>query len=341
MDGQIDSCHLQEVFSQVGLEDSIKLLPWCVSSTVPLHYMSEMMATAMQQDEDVPAASEPEGWPAPGPSCIQLIHLELHHFQYLPYQISPLGCPFAEFLAVSTQKKWDCPSGSSLDNHCNKRTHVDSQEVIARGEHSCAQGDEDTSELILGTRTSFKQQEQEPTSPLPVQPGPPHHPDDGTAAGSLRSTGDQSSSDLSREDVVDSDMGTVSGDCITYSLKDDMTIWTAQKKYWKRLPVCSAKAVYGTKTQLKRISKSNHAIWGHDQESVQAEWDCALVEDCNSFEMHRMTVRTDQLLHIAMATYCKIYTRDLEAKARGWAKTLVFHWNNTKLTITVSIKGND
>ena len=46
-------------------------------------------------------------------------------------------------------------------------------------------------------------------------------------------------------------------------------------------------------------------------------------EDCNSFEMHRMTVMTVHLLHIAKATGSKIYTRDSESKVHGWAKTLV------------------
>ena len=36
----------QEVFSQVSLADSIKLLPLCIPSAVPLHYMSGALATA-------------------------------------------------------------------------------------------------------------------------------------------------------------------------------------------------------------------------------------------------------------------------------------------------------
>ena len=42
----------------MSLADSIKLLPWCISAAVPLYYMSGTMATTMQQDEDIPAASE-------------------------------------------------------------------------------------------------------------------------------------------------------------------------------------------------------------------------------------------------------------------------------------------
>ena len=55
-----------------------------------------------------------------------------------------MGHPFAGFIAGLTQKKQDCSPSSSLGNHCNKRTHVDSQEVKARSEHSSTWGEEDT-----------------------------------------------------------------------------------------------------------------------------------------------------------------------------------------------------
>ena len=42
-----------------------------------------------------------------------------------------------------------------------------------------------------------------------------------------------------------------------------------------------------------------------------------------SFEMHKKTVRTDQLLCIAEATICKVYTLESEAEAHGWVKALV------------------
>ena len=64
--------------------------------------------------------------------------------------------------------------------------------------------------------------------------------------------------------------------------------------------------------QLKRISENCQDMWEHDHECVRAEQKCALVEDHNSFEMPRMTVRTDQLLCIAAATDSQIYIRDSE-----------------------------
>ena len=69
---------------------------------------------------------------------------------------------------------------------------------------------------------------------------------------------------------------------------------------------------------------------GQDHESLQVEQDCAPVEDCNSIEMHRMMVRTDQLLCIAVATNSQIYTKDSEAKPI--AETIPHY------TITISMK---
>ena len=147
----------------MSLADSMKLLPWCVSMAVPLHYLRRMMATITQLDEEIPAAPEPEDLPNPGPSSSPV-----HPSRTLPLPVPPLpdiplvgtpplGCPFAEFIAISTQKKQDCCPSHLLDHHCNKRTHVNSQEVKAKSEHSSTQGNEDTPEMILDTGTSFGQ----------------------------------------------------------------------------------------------------------------------------------------------------------------------------------------
>ena len=103
--------NFQEVFSQVSLADSMKLLPWCISSAVLLHYMSRALATTAQQDEDVPAtttASEPKDSLAQGPSSSQAC---LPRTPPLPVPslpdilfvgTPPVGCPFAEFLPIPT-----------------------------------------------------------------------------------------------------------------------------------------------------------------------------------------------------------------------------------------------
>ena len=57
--------------------EAMKLLPWCISMTVPLHYIRRAVTIAAWQDEGAstvsdphPTASEPKphGSPAPGPS---------------------------------------------------------------------------------------------------------------------------------------------------------------------------------------------------------------------------------------------------------------------------------
>ena len=63
-------------------------------------------------------------------------------------------------------------------------------------------------------------------------------------------------------------------------------------------------------------------MWGHDQGIIRMEQDCAL-EDHSSSKMHKVTGRTDQLLHIAGATNSKVYTQESEAEAHGWMKALV------------------
>ena len=217
----------QEVFSLVSLTNSIKLLSWCVSPTVPLCYMSGTLATIMQQDEEIPTttnASELEGSPAAGPSSSPthppgIQPLPVPPLLDIPFVgTPPVRCLFAEVLAIPTKKTWDCCPSSRLSDHCDKGTCVNSQEVDARSEHSCAQSNEDMPELELEAGSSFNQQQgQEPISPPSSPTRATSDPDDGTVVGSLRSPTDQASSDSdsSGNDVAYSDMDTASGDCIT------------------------------------------------------------------------------------------------------------------------------
>ena len=216
-------------------------------SSPPLHDYKWNTGLHCTMGQDVPAttsASESEGSPAPGSSSSpahppRTPPLPLPPLPDIPFVGTPLvGCPFAEFLAIPTQKKWDHSPSGSLSNHHDKRTYVDSQEVKARSEHSSAQGDEDTPEFTPEAGPSFNQQQgQAPTSSPSSPTRATADSDDGTAAGSFRRTGDQASSDsdLSREDDANSDMDTASRDCITCSNTDEVTIQTTQKKYWKRV----------------------------------------------------------------------------------------------------------
>ena len=221
---------------------------------------------------------------------------------------SPSGMPICWVPSYLHTEKQGHSSSSSFTNHHNKRTCINSQEDDARSKHSSIQGGEGIHELILGTVTSFEQQGQE-------------------LVRSLKSTGHQASSDseLSRENVDDSNLDTASGDYITCSDTNEVPVQIAHKKYRKRVWVsCGlSKGSLWMEMQLKRISDSHQDVWGHSHESVRTEWKHALVEDCNFFEMWKMTGRTHQLLCIAKATGSKIYTRDSEAKTHGRMKTLV------------------
>ena len=52
-----------EVFSETSSIDLVRLLPWCISTTtinpgaLPTHYMSEALATTMQQGVEAPVAT--------------------------------------------------------------------------------------------------------------------------------------------------------------------------------------------------------------------------------------------------------------------------------------------
>ena len=114
--------------------------------------------------------------------------------------------------------------------------------------------------------------------------------------------------------MADSDLDTASEDCLSCSDTDDASIRTAQKKYRKRVRA-SCKLSKGSdwmETQMKRIRHSHQDVWGHDHKIVRTEQKHALVEDCTSFEMKRMTTKTDQLLCIVEATGSIIYTRESE-----------------------------
>ena len=124
------------------------------------------------------------------------------------------------------------------------------------------------------------------------------------------------------------------GDCLSCSDNDDISIWTTWKKYRKRVRA-SCKLSKGSdwmETQMKRITDSHQDVWGHDHKVVRTEWKCTLAEDCTSFEMRRMTTRTDQLLYIAEATGSKIYPWEPEVESHSPAKvSWSCPWNSSML----------
>ena len=137
----------QEVLSQVSSTEAIKLLPWCISATVPFHYISETTTTAAQQDEGIsivskacPTVPEPHSLPVPGPSGVLTPPPPVSSLPDIPLEGIPLlGCPFAG-LTIPPLGKWDHSPSDSPDCLHIKRTHITSPEVVVRSEHSSTWG---------------------------------------------------------------------------------------------------------------------------------------------------------------------------------------------------------
>ena len=130
-----EDCTFQEVFSMVSLAKSVKLLPWCFSTSTPIHHMDDELAATKQQSKTAPATAdvtELEEPSAPGLSSSSTCSTEtppaIPLLPDLPLEGTPsMGCPFFESLAGSSQQNWGCfPSGSSSDLH-EKKSLVDSQ----------------------------------------------------------------------------------------------------------------------------------------------------------------------------------------------------------------------
>ena len=229
-----------------------------------------------------------------------MVHLRFHllHQQYPLHQCLPCQTSPGRYSLVRTCICWPIHSSGkgkgdhslshSPDHLHIKRTHVTSPEVEIRGEHSSIQGDihMPNSTPEIGADSRWQRQESSSSSSSPTRC--PADPDYEVVTGSSRSTEDQASSDLSlsKGNVDDSNLDMASGDCLSCSETDDVSMWPAWKKYRKRVRA-SCKLSKGTdwmETEMKRIRESHQNIWSHDHKIVRTEWKCALVEDCTSFE---------------------------------------------------------
>ena len=118
---------LFEVFSKTNSTDSVRLLPWCISTvaspgTIPMHYMSEALATTVQWRLDAPAVTTTcgsKGSQAPASmsslACQCTVHpVLLHLFPFFPCWTFPLltppaGCSLVRFIIDPQHKKWNWP----------------------------------------------------------------------------------------------------------------------------------------------------------------------------------------------------------------------------------------
>ena len=174
---------LREVLSQVSSMEAIKLLPWCISTAVPLHCISEVATMATHQDKGIsiasepcPTAPEPESLSllVPGPSGVLttppvMSPLPVFSIPDIPLDGTPLlGCSFAG-LTFPPKGKWDHSPSYSPDHLHVKRTHVTSPEGEVGSERSSTWGDDHTSNPTPETRTDLDNNDESPTS-LPLVP---------------------------------------------------------------------------------------------------------------------------------------------------------------------------
>ena len=237
---------------------------------------------------------------------------------------TPVGQPFFALALGLKHKKQDSSPCSTPEGHGGKRAHTGTKEGSISSGHST---------LPIPLVASH--------SPKNLEPGFIHllsspvkavaTPSDGLAAevsGEVSGgDADQSSDELdsssdSQEGAADSGPKSAIRNCLMCSDTEEAAVNTTHKKFKKKVQAsCSiAKSCLWSEAQLKQIGDSHQAVWGSDHEIIQTEWELALEEDCTSFEVNKMMVRTDQLLWIKEATHSKILPQESEAEVHGWKK---------------------
>ena len=164
---------VQEVLSQANSAEAIKLLSWCISEAVPLHYISEAATMAAHQDEGISVASEPCPTAPKGEPCRSLVPGP-HGVLTPPLAMSPVlvfsipdipldGTPFLGHcfagLTIPPKGKYDHYPSDSPDHLHIKRTCITSPEVEVRCEHSSTWGNNHMPDPTPETRTDPGQQQ--------------------------------------------------------------------------------------------------------------------------------------------------------------------------------------
>ena len=244
----------------------------------PLHHMGNTLVATKWQSEAAPASvdvTDQEVLAAPGLSNNPTHSLEtsppaIPLLPDLPFEDTLLiGHSFFESLAGPSQQKWGhSPSGSFGDHH-EKRTQKDSLDVELKSEHSSAQHNDHLPDLIPGTRTGSRWQRQEYSSPSSSPIRDLTNTDDEAVTGSSKSTRDWTSlnTSLSKGNMANSDPETPSGDCLSCSDTDEVSIWTAWKKYrkWVRAScnLCKGRLDGGLNEKNQGQSSRHMGPWPH------------------------------------------------------------------------------
>ena len=214
----------QEVFSETSSTDSVRLLTWCISTAtnpgvMPICYMSEALATAVQQGAAQWLPSHQSLRTHMSQPLQTALHtkLGLHHFPFFPCQTSPLlalpvGSPLIWVHCQSQHKKWDCSPKGAPDDQPVKRAYTETAEANVSSGHSTQQGDWKPCETPLEVLNND----------MVALGGTGEHVSEDDM-----DCGDQSAQDESRENVANSDLKSTSGDCLTSLDTEEVAIRTA------------------------------------------------------------------------------------------------------------------
>ena len=153
----------QEVFSEISSTDLVRLLPWYISTAanpnaIPICYMSEALATIMQQGVDAPMATtapESEGsWALASTSS--LVHQTgTPALPLLPVFDLPLFCTppvehsLIRLLTNPLHKRLDCSPNGALYDRPGKRAYAETAEADVSSGNSTPQGDGEPPETPL------------------------------------------------------------------------------------------------------------------------------------------------------------------------------------------------
>ena len=269
----------QEVFLRVSLTDSIKLLPWCVSSAIPLCYISEALVTAMLQGESAPSyhhciqargitcsrpleQSSSSNWNSSSPSASLARSLLCRHS---PCCVHPFS---TKFVAGPWQIKWDCSPSASLGDHHDKRTCISFEEVEVKSGHNCAWGDEYMPKLVPEDKGRNL------LAPLSVKPGPSLILMMVQLQEAHRVLGIKPHQTLTcpGRNMAEFWFGhSLWRDRVSCSDTEQVSIQSAHKKYQRRVrtPWKLSKGGLWTEAQLKRINDSCQDVWGHNHQSIR------------------------------------------------------------------------
>ena len=123
----------------------------------------------------------------------------------------------------------------------------------------------------------------------------------------------------SQESITNYGPESATGDCLKFTDTEEVAVISAQNKCCKKVqaPCSITKGCLWREGKWRQIADSCHTVWVSDYEVIKTEQDLALKEDCSSFEVNKMMVRTNKLLKIKEATHSKSTPVSLRQSSTG------------------------